>query len=345
MYSYCTYFDRQYLARGLALYTSLKSHCQDSFSLWILCMDRETQEILTRLDLPGVKLISLREFEAGDEDLVRAKRTRSLLEYYFTCTPSLPLYILNHYQEVDLITYLDADLFFFSDPAPLFDEIADDSIAVIAHRFCRSMRHLERYGIFNVGWLSFRRDDQGLACLRQWRDQCLAWCYDRVENGRFADQKYLDDWPERFQNVVVLQHKGANLAPWNVSNYGIRFKDGRVWVEDQSLIFYHFQELTQVRPWLFRLNLSNYNARVTKVIRRGIYSPYLLALTKISRSVTPGRDEKVHGSIVRYQQDSRKEQEKLKAHLVLARRLWMLYVLIIYIFRGEYIFTIRQHTW
>ena len=222
----------------------------------------------------------------GDILLLAAKQNRSRVEYYFTCTPSLPLYILNHWPEVELITYLDADLFFFSDPTSLFDEIGDHSIAIIAHRFPPRMRHLEAHGFYNVGWLTFRRDEQGLQCLQVWRDQCIEWCYDRVEGGRFGDQKYLDDWPRRYTRAVVLQHPGANLAPWNIANYRIRGRHGRLWVDDQPLVFYHFQDVVQVRPWLFRLNLAKYQVKASAIVRRKIYGPYLLMLKKIEQDET-----------------------------------------------------------
>ena len=38
--------------------------------------------------------------------------------------------------------------------------------------------------VFCVEWNSFRRDPQGLACLKLWRDQCIEWCYYRHEDGK-----------------------------------------------------------------------------------------------------------------------------------------------------------------
>ena len=206
MYYFCSYFDRNYLPRGLALYSSLRKNCSE-FRLWVLCMDDATYAALTQLALPEIELIALQDFEEGDAALLAAKQNRSKIEYYFTCTPSLPLFVLNHWSEVNLITYLDADLYFFASPAPLFEELGLGSIAIIGHRLSAYMRKDEVYGIFNVGWLSFRRDDNGSACLNWWRAKCIEWCYDRLEDDRFADQKYLDDWPSRFSKVVVLEHK------------------------------------------------------------------------------------------------------------------------------------------
>jgi lipopolysaccharide biosynthesis glycosyltransferase len=284
MYYFCTYFDSHYLLRGLALYDSLKRYCP-SFRLWVLGLDAECQRILSQLNLPDVRLISLEEFEKGDEELLKARQSRSLMEYYFTCTPSLPLFILNNFPEVDHITYLDADLFFFSDLAPIYQEIGNHSIAIVEHRFPFYLRDRERYGIYNVGWLSFRRDTHALTCLQWWRERCIEWCYDRCEEGRYADQKYLDTWPDRFQNVVVLQHKGVNLAPWNLVNYRIQEHENRVWVDDQPLIFFHFHGFKQITSWLYDPNFADYDLKPSKVIRQSIYAPYISSLLTIAQQV------------------------------------------------------------
>lgn len=299
MYYFCTYFDNRYLPMGMALYQSLKKQCP-SFQLWVLCMDRTCYDILFKLQLPNVHLIPLEDFEAGDEKLLGAKRNRTLIEYYFTCTPSLPLFILNHYPEVDQITYLDADLFFFNSPMPLFDEIGMHSIAIVEHRFPAHLRHLEKHGIYNVGWLSFKRDEHALACLQWWREQCFEWCYDRVEDGRFADQKYLDTWPDRFPGVVVLRHKGANLAPWNISNYMVREDSGRIWVDEQPLIFFHFHGLKKLNAWLYNHNLAVYSVRISSSVLRSIYAPYIATLSNVSQELLPFCKQASSDSNIRY---------------------------------------------
>jgi len=297
---YCTYFDRGYLYRGLALYHSLVRH-SPAFVLWVLCFDDTTFQILAEMELGNLRPISLREFEQSDNALARAKVNRSLGEYYFTCSPLLPLYIFKSNSNVNMVTYLDADLFFYSSPEPIYQELGNRSVLIIEHRFPLHLRHMEVHGIYNVGFLVFRRDEQALKCLHWWRERCLEWCYDYVDNGRFADQKYLDDWPNRFQNVVVLRHKGANLAPWNVANYEIRGEGNRVWVDDQPLIFFHFQGFKQIKDWLYDPNLAGYNVRPSRILRRNIYAPYIQTLLDLHRKVsTPLGREPLHSS-VRYQ--------------------------------------------
>jgi len=287
-YDFCTLFDKNYLFRGLALHESLGRHVAD-FTLWILCMDDTSFEILNRMELPNVRLLSLAEFE--DEELLAAKKTRTAYEYYWTCTPSLPLYLLEHEPGLESITYLDADLFFFSDPAPAFAELGDGSIAIIEHRYAPAWEHLlETSGIYCVQLMIFRNDERARTALRWWRDRCNEWCYHRVEDGKMGDQKYLDDWPERFAGVVVLQHKGAGLAPWNLARYTVRETDGEIRVDDQPLIFYHFHSLAIVNGGKdFQLAYTDYS--IGRGIAKLLYSPYIRvvkkAISRVQRSA-PG---------------------------------------------------------
>ncbi len=277
MYYFCTYFDQNYLSRGLAMYYSLREHCPE-FKLWVLCMDKTTCEILEKLNLPGLYPLPLEEFEQNDEPLLIAKQNRSRVEYYFTCTPSLPLFILNQHPAVDLITYLDADLFFFADPAPLFAEMEGKSIGIISHRFPSRIQDHEKYGIYNVGWLSFRQDETGLECLHWWRNLCLEWCYDKAEEDRFADQKYLDRFPERYGHDIILQHKGANVAPWNIENYLLSAKEGKVYIDNHPLLFFHFQGFNQVISCVYDWGLWTYGVKMSESMMNYIYIPYIQAL-------------------------------------------------------------------
>ena len=265
------------------MYESLRQY-NPQLKLFALCLDVETQDYLEAGKLSGVEPIGMEEFERGDELLTESRNSRSLLEYYFTCTPSLPLFIFKKDRAVDLITYLDADLFFFSPLDPLFDEIADHSIAIIPHRFPSSFRKAERHGIFNVGWVSFRRDSHGLACLQRWRTQCIERCTDSSDGKQFADQRYLDDWPAQFQNLTVLQHKGANLAPWNIANYGITEHNGAIYVDDDPLLFFHFHGLRRLNNYVYDTCFQHYGAKLSRLVIHKIYEAYLRHIGGLSNN-------------------------------------------------------------
>jgi hypothetical protein len=273
---YCTYFDVNYLPRGMAMWRSLQRVSPDAV-LWVCCFDMPAFDILTRLALPRVHVFTIADVERHFPELLTAKPSRSRVEYFFTCTPSVVRYVLDHAADAAEVTYLDADLFFFADPEPLFVELenADGAVGIIGHRFPERLRSGEVHGLYNVGWITFVRDPQGLRCLDDWRRKCVEWCYDREEDGRYADQKYLDAWPGTFDGVVVLQHIGANVALWNVERWQVGATDGAVTVDGQRLLFYHFHGLTPLSPWLFHTYASAYGLRLDRELQRLVYLPYL----------------------------------------------------------------------
>ena len=48
---YCTYFDHNYLSRGLALYHSLQRHAPGA-RLWVLCLSERCFDVLQQSALP-----------------------------------------------------------------------------------------------------------------------------------------------------------------------------------------------------------------------------------------------------------------------------------------------------
>jgi hypothetical protein len=275
---YATYFDRHYLTRGLALYRSLVRH-SPPFVLWVLCLDEQTHRTLSNLRIEQVELVRLAELEQADHALLAAKPGRQAVEYYWTCGPAFLVYLLEQHP-IDMLTYLDADLFFFGDPTPIYDELGDGSILLVEHRRSSSVPELiNQKGTYNVGLLVFRRTSEAAACLRRWRTQCLDWCFDRVEPTRFGDQKYLDDWPSRYRGLVVAQHKGAGLAPWNLENYRFSYAQGRVWVDTNPLLYYHFTRLRVINRWLYDPALWELGQhRPDPNVKRHIYVPYVREL-------------------------------------------------------------------
>lgn len=292
-YWFCTLFDRNYLYRGLALYRSLERQAGTGhFTLFVLCMDDESYGALTKLALPAARLIRLSEFE--DPDLLEAKGTRSQIEYYWTCTPSVPLYVVDLEPRADLVTYVDSDLWFYADPAPLFDEMGDASVMIHEHRFPPRLAHFAANGIYNVGWVSFRRDARGLACARRWRDQCNEWCYYRLEDGKLGDQKYLDTWTRDFEGVHVLRQKGGGLAPWNIEQYDVRRgPDARILVDDDPLVFFHFHGMRLFDDGTVQRAPDTYPLRDSDV--ELIYAPYEAALREARAEVDRVAPGYAHG--------------------------------------------------
>jgi SAM-dependent methyltransferase len=242
-HEFCTLFDVNYLARGLVTHRSLRAVLPDA-RVRVLCMDPETKRLLNALAEPGLETIALAELEGHDGALAGVKQGRTRAEYCWTSTPALCRFLFDREPSIGELTYIDADLMFSSSPEPLFDELGDDSVLIVRHRYAPQWAAQElSHGIYNVEWLTFRRDARALAVLDWWRDRCIEWCYARTEDGKFGDQKYLDDWPERFDGVHVLRHPGGGVGPWNASRHQLERPDARVTVDGKPLVFFHYHSL------------------------------------------------------------------------------------------------------
>lgn len=236
---FCTLFDKNYLIKGLSMIKSLLKNCKNP-KVFILCMDNDTKIILDKLKIDRIHTILLKDIE--DKELIAAKNNRTRTEYCWTLASSFTWYVMNRFDEIDLITYLDADLLFYSKVEPIFKEISNASIAIIEHRFATPFKELEVNGRFCVEWNSFKRDKEGLKCLNKWRKQCLDWCYYKLENDKMGDQKYLDKWPKEYSSCHIIMNEGAGIAPWNYSQYKIALKSNQIKVNDSNLVFYHFHQ-------------------------------------------------------------------------------------------------------
>jgi hypothetical protein len=217
MRNYCTLFNKKYLARGLALYQSLLEH-SSSFHLYVYCFDEETLRYFQEHKSEHLTPVSLAEFE--NEDLLRVKPDRNIGEYCWTSTPAVILHTLKTYNVPDC-TYIDADLLFFSDPEALFSEMPDNrSVMITEHRYSPEYDQSATSGVYCVQFVTFKNNEDGLRVLKWWYDRCIEWCFDRFEDGKFGDQKYLDDWTDRFKGIVhVMQNPGGGIAPWNMQQY------------------------------------------------------------------------------------------------------------------------------
>jgi hypothetical protein len=287
MMDFATLFDKNYLPQGLALHQSLQERVSDESRLFVLALDDEVSRYFAENNPGDPVVFPLADVEAAFPELLQAKANRTAVEYYFTLSPYLPLYIFRKYDEVERITTLDADIYFFDDPGRIFDAYPGTSVLITPHRFSRHLSHLEIYGRYNVSFQSFRRDKRGLACLEQWRRDCFGWCYDRLDDGnrRFADQKYLDSWKEMFPGVEEITLPGTGLAPWNLADHTVSAEGKRFLVDGEPLIYYHFHKLRTVGNYFAAPRLGEYGANIRLKPVRKMYFTYLKALKFLSRRI------------------------------------------------------------
>lgn len=213
------------------------------------------------------------------------KKDRTKYEYYASLKAAFLLYILKNNKKIEYVTYLDADLYAFNDLGNYLNTIKDYSILITPHRFKSKDKKLTERGSFNAGFISIKNDSNGINCLEWWRAQVIVWCYNRVEDGKYADQKYLDSFPVKFSNVFIADHVGINAGPWNIKSQNVEVKNSRVYINGVPLIVYHFHGVYKISNVIFDVGTSNYATWATLKVRKNIYMPYLVELKKMENKI------------------------------------------------------------
>ena len=261
MEHYVTLFDSLFLPQGLALHMSMERHAGE-YTLWILCVDDDVHVALSQLNLPNVQLLLLSKLETPE--LLKIKSTRTKGEYCWTLTPFAPRFVFEENSKIPRVTYIDADVWFRKNPKPIFEEFQSSGkqVLITDHAYAPEYDKSATSGQYCVQFMTFTRSG-GEVVRKWWEERCIEWCFARFEDGKFGDQKYLDDWPVRFENLVhVLLRQEWTLAPWNA----IRFPFGQG-------IFYHFHGLRITNGHGFDFGGSYFLPRALIV---NIYEPYTI---------------------------------------------------------------------
>jgi hypothetical protein len=289
VYYFITLFDKNYLSRGLALYKSLLRNCDD-FILYILTIDLETERYLSTLNGNKIEVISLSLIESKYPELLSVKKKRTRGEYCWTLTPYCIQYAITTF-DINSCTYLDSDVYFFSNPKDIIESIESNSVIITEHRYSPEYDQTYTSGKYCVQFMYFKNELSGLEVLEWWRQRCFEWCYAKNENGKFGDQKYLDDWTTRFDNIYVPTHIGCGLAPWNINQYDLSFTDDRLYVQDKItkekniVLFYHFHSLGKINAYSDRLFWYLGDYKINKNTKELIYKEYTNIIVDIERKL------------------------------------------------------------
>ena len=288
MMIFCTLFNSRYLDKGLALLQSLKE-TTDDFRLYVVAFDDKCYEILSQYADASLKVVSLEEFEIPE--LLEAKGNRTAQEYCWTCSCHTIKYVLEVCGESQC-TYIDADMYFYQDPKVLMDEIEKSGcdVSIIEHGFIpnkENTRYIEASGRYCIEFNTFYATENGRKILNWWCEQCLECCTAKADGIHFGDQKYLDDWLERFEGVYVLKNLGAGVAPWNLARYKYIRKSGRdIQLKEKStgkkfpVVFYHYQQIKYYTEDLVDIGMYLYPHNVSLELRDCIYKDYFEILKK-----------------------------------------------------------------
>ena len=81
---------------------------------------------------------------------------------------------------------------------------------------------------------------------------CLDWCFNRLEDGKFGDQKYLDQWPRPvWRPAHPPVPGGRSHARRTLSQYeiGREPRGAALWWMVSHSVFYHFHQFRILQGW------------------------------------------------------------------------------------------------
>ncbi len=295
---FCTLFDSNYLDKGLVMYRSLAATgCR--FKMYVLAMDEKCEEILKAYGYDNVTVISLERF-VEEASLADVRKTRSRAEFCWTCTSFLIDHVIKKYGE-SICTYVDSDLFFYSDPKCLTDEMKDKTVQIVEHRYNRSwlgkISHANS-GTYCVEFNTFMNTPDSMELLQWWKERCYGSCTSGLKTtyrkgfkvkGCLGDQGYLEDWGKK-KNVSVLRHPGGGVAPWNIVQYKLHKTGNKIVLEEKRtgrkfpLVFYHFHNISYYDP--HKVNIGVYEPwKEDRKLVEYIYSGYLKKIDDVKNEL------------------------------------------------------------
>ena len=156
-------------------------------------------------------------------------------------------------EEADAVFYLDPDIGLLNTLDPLVDDLDDASILLTPHQLAPNTNAQAiidneltslRLGIFNLGFLGVRNDENARAMARWLEARLGEMCFDEPARGIFVDQKWCDLIPCLFDGVKIVKDPGYNVASWNLSRRKISIDaSGDILVNGVPLRMFHFSKL------------------------------------------------------------------------------------------------------
>lgn len=204
------------------------------------------------------------------------------------------VFMMELLKQNDKIIYVDNDIWFYSNPNFLFDLLNTHTILLTPHFYDANPNQNQNWleanfkvGLYNAGFMAANKN--AIKALQWWAECCLYNIKKSYWRGLFDDQKYLDLFPVLFNDVMVLKHKGCNLAGWNYLWYKLdRNTNNEVEIEQSyPLVFIHFAETSLIHfskddNFLNReynsyiSNLKKYNANY--INKRSYFKTYTVSI-------------------------------------------------------------------
>ena len=250
----CTIASVNYLPRVRVLMASVAEHHPD-WEQHLLLVD----EVASRFD-PDAEPFAVTL--VADLPVNSPRRLFFRYPQLELATAVKPLFLRSLFERrcCERVVYLDPDVWVLAPLAEVEHALAAGGLLCLTPHVFEppsdgkqpSAETLRRAGTFNLGFAALARHPALDDFLSWWWAQTEQDCLIDFERGLFLDQRCLDDAPTLFPDVRILEHRGYNVAYWNLAERPVvedagtdpsRFRAG-----PDPLVFFHFSGYDPAEP-------------------------------------------------------------------------------------------------
>lgn len=234
-----------YLPKALTLGKSLKKTNKD-VKFFIVLLEREIPDAWPKEADKIVDKVILAK-DLGFDDFDKFIFKHSIVEASTSVKGHALVHLMENYDEK--VLYIDPDIKVYSSLKELSNILDQHSVILTPHLTIPEQNEIDinnnelcalQHGVYNLGFVGVKNDEDGMKFARWWRDRLSLYCYDDIPRGIFTDQRWCDLAPAYF-DVYIMKNPGYNMAPWNLSTRKITYKNGKILVNDKyELIFFHY---------------------------------------------------------------------------------------------------------
>jgi len=272
-----TICSNNYLAQAKALGNSIRNTNPD-YHFFIGLVDYYSTEIDYEKEI-GHSIILCTDI--GIPNFESLWKKYNIIELNTCVKPFYLEYLTEKYPDLSYLMYFDPDTFVFGDLSAIENELNNGKEIILTPHILTPIpldgkmpneQTFLNYGTYNLGFIGIKNPDKNLSFFKWWGERTYQIGYDKVADGLFVDQLWMNFTPIFFQNTVISGNLGLNMGPWNLHERSISQNENQKFLVNNTneLIFYHFSNYKFNKPEV----LASYYNRFTFQNRKDLVDFY-----------------------------------------------------------------------